>query len=361
MARPPSVWHRAQDDHFYTTLRGKKIKLSPDKKEATRLFHELLAKHEEPAGSNISPSFRKVADLFLDESERTKAPNTFRMLRMLLQSFCDEVQAKRVADLKVHHVTAWVGERQRPSKPGEKTRNGKHFKSRVPWNESTACTARASLLACLNWAVGQGIITGHPLTQLKRGSHKRRERYLSPAERQSIREFVGGEFADFLLAMELSGARPFSELSWLTADKISWKSRTITIENHKNLKKNKTRTIYLSAPLADLLRRKCKERPTGLLFRNRLGGRWQSHDAGRRLDYAAEKLGLNPAGEEKIVSYSFRHSYCTDALAAGLNVCQLGELVGNSPQTLSRHYDHLSRRRDVMINAAELVAGKTAC
>jgi hypothetical protein len=42
MARPPTVWLRRQDDHFYTTVKGEKIKLSPDKKEATRLFHELL-------------------------------------------------------------------------------------------------------------------------------------------------------------------------------------------------------------------------------------------------------------------------------------------------------------------------------
>src|SRR4051812_22728657 len=132
MARPPSIWLRSQDDTYYTTIRGQKIKLSPDKKEATRLFHELMAKHEEPAGSNISPTFRKVADLFLDESERTKKPNTYRLLRSTLQSFCDHVGGKRVADLKVHHVTSWVAEHQRPTRDGEMDGTGK--RPRTPWN-----------------------------------------------------------------------------------------------------------------------------------------------------------------------------------------------------------------------------------
>ncbi len=170
MARPPSVWHREQDGHFYTTIRGQKVKLSPDKKEATRLFHELLAKNEEPAGSQVSPPLKRIAELFLEESQRTKKPNTYRMARMFLQSFCDHVGRKRVADLKVHHVTSWVGAHQ--------------------WNESTGCSARSTVLACLNWAVTQGHVDSHPLAKLKRGSHKRRERYLTSLRGQQMKDLL---------------------------------------------------------------------------------------------------------------------------------------------------------------------------
>lgn len=181
--RPPSVRQRKEDQTFYTTIRGKQIKLSADKAEAKRLFHELMAKHEEPAGSNVSPSFKRIADLFLGDCQRTKKPNTYRVNKYNLQKFCDHVGPKRIADLRVHHVTAWVAEQQRPSRPGEMTRNGKHVKPRVPWNESTACTGRTSLLSCLNWGVAQGYIDSHPLAKLKRGSHQRRERYVTHVER----------------------------------------------------------------------------------------------------------------------------------------------------------------------------------
>jgi len=348
MARPPTVWLRAQDDHFYTTIKGEKIKLSPDKKEATRLFHELLSKHEEPAGSNISPSFKHIADLFLDESERTKKPTTYRMAQMFLQSFCDHIGKKRIADLKVLHVSEWIAAKQREPVPtkvihGEKPK----LRKRRPWNESTACSGRATVLACLNWAVQQGYIESHPLMKLKRGVHKRRERYLTPAERKNIRENVKTDFAVFLQALELTGARPFSELATLTADMINWETNTIPFAEHKNESKGKTRTIYMTPALVKLLKRQCREHPIGPLFRNRLGGPWTSHDATRRLHYVTEKLKM-----ERATVYAFRHAYCTDALANGMNANVLAELVGNSPVTLARTYDHLHKRRDVMLKAA---------
>lgn len=352
MARPPSVWHRSQDDHYYTTIRGQKIKLAPDKKEATRLFHELLAKQEEPAGSNISPTFAKIADLFLDESERTKKPTTYRVLKYNLQSFCDHLGQRRIADLKVHHVTAWVAEHVRPSREGEMTRNGKHKKPRVPWNESTACTARTSVLACLNWAVDQGYIDRHPLTKLKRGSHKRRERYVTPEERQKIRDNVKPDFRDFLLAMEMTGARPFSELAQLTAASINWATNTITLTEHKNAGKGKSRTIYVSPPFAVLLRRMSQDHPTGPLFRNRWDSAWESHDATRRMKYVLKKLGI-----PRVVPYDYRHSYITDCLAKGMSANVVGELVGNSPVVIARNYDKLHQRPKTMLEMAALAAG----
>jgi integrase len=327
MARPPSVWLRSQDNHYYTTIKGEKIKLSPELKEATRLFHELLAMHEEPAGCNISPTFKKVADLFLDESEKNKKPTTYRMAKMFLQSLVDRIGKKRVTDLKVFDITAWVNAHD--------------------WNESTACSARATVLAALNWAVNQGFIDSHPLTKLKRGTHKRRERIFTSEELASIRGKVKPDFADFLHALELSGARPFSELATITADGINWKTKTITFDDHKNVAKGKTRTIYLSAPLEELLRRKCQERPKGFLFVNRNGGAWTSHDATRRLHWATDQLKM-PRG----TIYAVRHHYCTSALSKGMSANLLAELVGNSPVTLSRHYDHLSMKRDVMLEAA---------
>jgi integrase len=327
MARPPTVWLRRQDDHFYTTVKGEKIKLSPDKKEATRLFHELLAKHEEPVGSNISPTLRKIADLFLDDSEKNKHPNTYRMAKYFLQSLCDRIGKRRICDLKVLHVTEWISANE--------------------WNESTACSARATLLACLNWAVTQGYVDSHPLTRLKRGTHRRRERYLTPEERSLIRDNVKPDFGDFLHALELTGARPFSELATLTADSIDWKTNTIPFVVHKNQTKGKTRTIYITPALTDLLKRKCKEHPIGPLFRNRNSNAWTSHDATRRLHNVTEKLQL-----ERATIYAFRHAYCTDALARGMNANMLAELVGNSPVTLARTYDHLHKRRDVMLEAA---------
>ena len=79
--------------------------------------------------------------------------------------------------------------------------------------------------------------------------------------------------------MELTGARPFSELARITAAMVDWKDETISFGELKNEKKGKTRTIYLDPDMMALLRRLAVKHPTGVLFRNTKGKIWTSHDA----------------------------------------------------------------------------------
>lgn len=334
MARKAKVWFREQTGWYMTTIRGEQIKLSKDEKEAERAFHALMAKEEpEVRDTGVFPTFRKIADLFLADSLAHKKPTTYKMHKYFLQGFCDHVGRRRVNDLRVHHVTDWV------AKPKDKVKQ---------WNQSSACSARTTVLACLNWAVAQGYIDSHPLGKLKRGSHKKRERVLSPEERQLIRDSVKPDFRDFLFALEQTGARPFSEMALLTADMINWKARTITFREHKNEGKGKKRTIYMTAALIELLRRLADEHPTGYLFRNTRDHVWRSHDATRRLNYIIDKLKLPPA-----TIYAWRHTYITEALERGMTANVVAELVGNSPLTIARNYDHLNQRTSTMLEAAQ--------
>lgn len=309
-------------------LRGEKIKLSKDLKEAKRLFHALMAKEEQPAGTAVSNSVRKLCDLFLDNSEKTKKPNTYRMHEYLLQSFCDHAGRKRVADLKVLHVTEWLAKQD--------------------WNDSTECSARSTLLACLNWGVTQGYIDAHPLGRLKRGSHKRRERVFTAEEMRRIKEFTNPFFRDFLTGLELTGARPFSELARVTAEMVDWDTNTITLVEHENDGKGKSRTIYLVPEMVALLRRLADEHPTGLLFRNTKGKLWTSHDATRCLHFCTERLGI-PRG----TIYAVRHSMITNSLSKGITADVIAELVGNSAITIARNYSHLHAKRQAMLEAAK--------
>jgi integrase len=307
---------------------GKQVKL-PDKAEAERAMHALLAQETpEPEAVTSLPAFRKLADLFIDQSLRVNKPTTSKMHRLFLQSFRDRIGRKRVSDLKVHHVSEWIA-------------------AKTTWGSSTASSARGTVLACLNWAVEQGYIPSHPLGRLKRGSHKRRERVFTVEEMGRIKAHGTPDFADFIVALELTGARPFSELATVTAAMVDWQEGTIRFGQHKNEKKGKSRTIYLVPDLLALLRRLAARRPTGLLFRNVRGRMMTSHDASRRLRYVTEKLGI-PRG----TIYAIRHRMITSALEKGLNANVIAELVGNSPITISRNYDHLSQQKASMRAAA---------
>lgn len=332
MPRPNKVWKRKGTDWYYAKVGGKKVRLATDRAEAERLMHRLLAEEKpaEAVNAAVFPTFRKLADDFLARSQRDNQPNTFKMHRIYLQSFVTRVKGKRVNDLKVRDVADWIAS--------------------TGWGESTACSGRGTVLAVLNAAVELGDIPHHPLKALKRGSHKRRERVFTTDELTRIKAFTNPFFADFLVGLELTGARPYSELAKVTAAMVDWDKKTITFAEHKNEKKGKTRTIYLVPDMLTLLRRLAKQHPTGLLFRNTRAKIWASHDATRRLHYCTGKLGI-PRG----TIYAVRHKVISDGLEKGLNANVIAELVGNSPVTISRHYDHLSKRRAAMLEAAQRV------
>lgn len=327
MARHSGLWRRKRDGWWMTTLNGKQVKLARDKAEARKALHELLARPDAPPAT-CRLSFRKLADLFLGHCERTMAANTFRTRRSFLRSFCDHVGRVAVSDLRVKHVSAW--EAAHPN-----------------WSRSTVSAVRGVLLACLNWAVREGHVAANPLARLKVEGFARRNRVLSADERARLKGAATPYLRDFLTALELTGARPYSELARLTASMVDWAGGVIRFAEHKNAKRNKTRTVYLTPPLAELLRRKAAEHPTGPLFRTRKGGPWTPDGMSERMKVLAARLGI-PA----LTAMTLRHTFTTDALARGLTADVVAELVGNSARTVAAHYAHLDQRTAAMQAAA---------
>ena len=56
-------------------------------------------------------------------------------------------------------------------------------------------------------------------------------------------------------------------------------------------------------------------------------------------------------------TYSYRHTYITDALERGVDVATVAELVGTSVETIQRHYGHLSTRHNHLKEAAAKALG----
>lgn len=330
MARHSSLWFRKQTNFWYTTLDGKQVKLSQDKKEAQQALHTLLANRPEPetCPTDFRPSVRKIADLWLDHQQATKKPDTYRMHKFYLQSFCDFVGKKKVADIKVHTVTAWID----------------HHKD---WqSESTKTGARAAVQACFNWALGQDLIPANPVAKMKRGGYKKRERLLTAEEKKAIYAAAHHTLKPFLFVLEKTGARPFSEIAQLTAQDIDWQRATATLRNHKNAGKGKHRVIYFTPEVMDVLRQQAERFPAGPLFRSHCGNPYTAFNTSRRLLPLCQKLGIPPMS-----AYSYRHALITEALAKGMTADIVAELVGNSAVTIARNYSHLCQKTDLLREA----------
>ena len=311
---------------------GKQHNLGKDKAEARKAFHALLAREDAP----VIPeriSIRKLSDQYLAYLDRTASRAAFNTSLLYLKQFCDHIGSRAVCDIRVEHVTAWEV-------------------ANTQWSKSTVATVRGILIACLNWGVGQGIIPQTPIPRLKAGKTTRRERVVSDDELTRIREAVPQAMRDFLMALELTGARPFSEVALLTAADVDFADGTIKLTRHKNARKGKARTIYITPPLEELLRQKCEERPTGLLFRSPRNAPFTRHLMCWWLRRMEKKLSI-----PRLTTYAIRHAAITAALEKGVTSDIAGELYGNSPQTITRYYSHLSAKKESLKAAARKAIG----
>ena len=102
--------------------------------------------------------------------------------------------------------------------------------------------------------------------------------------------------------------------------------------------------------MVELTRRLVARYPSGPLFRGPRGGRPFTKNSVRcRFRRLREKLP-RLAG---VISYTFRHTYATDALENGVGVAEVAELLGHKDTTmLMRHYAHLKEKREHLRQAA---------
>jgi len=331
MPRPAKLWRRKSGDQwYYATINGKQEKLAPTYSEALEIFDKLRGQvKKEKAHTRLSTTLESVCNAFLDHTQQTNAEKTYENRYGYLQSFCDHVgKTARVHDLRGDQLDDWSLSQG--------------------WNPSTRAAARASVMTCLNWGVKRRLILESPFWGMERGTFKRKERILTPAERKKIWGAVKGGLADFLQFISMTGCRPFSEAAKVTAQMIDWNEESITLEKHKNESKGKRRTIYLPPPLLERLKQLASAHPEGPLLRTRNGRPWNRPAASKAMRRIEKKTAI-----ARLTAYSFRHSYITDCLAKGMSPTIVGRLVGNSARTVSGFYEHVDQKKDELREAAK--------
>ena len=86
---------------------------------------------------------------------------------------------------------------------------------------------------------------------------------------------------------------------------------------------------------------------TGLLFPAPMGGHLEIRNWRSRNWYPA----LEAAGIAKRGPYHLRHTFATEALAAGVSTFELSRVMGTSIAMIDRHYGHLARDSEDSIRA----------
>jgi integrase len=339
--RFPKPFFRTSKNCWYVQFGKKQHSLhTADEGEALKEYGRLLTEQEtrdtsDPRRTRIYQCF----EVFLEHSKEEHAERSYAFYQDVLSKAAKSFGQVRLDDLKPHHVTAWL--------------------RTMELSDTTRAHYIGMVKASLNYCMKQGHIEKNPIAHMEKPTCSVRDRILDDSERKLILSSVRDQtFRDLLLALQESGARP-GEIANLTAANVNLDAGTIVWFTHKTGKKTKKpRVIYMTPLLRKIIKRRLAlTKEGGYLFVGRKGNPWTRsafYSRFRRLRELHPEL-------KGVVPYSFRHSYCTDALEHGIPDATVAELMGHTSTTMvHKHYAHLEKKKAYLAEMAKKARGGDA-
>lgn len=376
---------------WYVQIDGRQINLGPERDEAFRQYHHLMAvpkRSVEHTGD--SHSLAAIRDHFLEWVQQNRAPDTYEWYRYRLQRFVESYPDLSTAALRPYHVEEWVDRYE------------------------LSITARRNYLRsvkrCMKWASRMAYIASNPIADLEIPSAERKECCVSPQEFQALLAYVRDEkFKDLLTITYETGCRPQESLR-VEARHVDLAHHRWVFPQSQSKMKQLSRIVYLTDSAIAITKRWMAAYPDGALFRNTRGCAWSTEAVNCVFDRLRIRMGkevmhncgetiaeqairqlmpslktttkrrgivrnktqaeLREEAKRKLTNrraaqlapryslYALRHSWATNALQRGVDALTVAILMGHKdPSTLARVYQHLSHNPEHLLAQAIRAAG----
>ncbi len=301
---------------------------------------------EKPSG----PLFSQLAVSYMQEKEFNV--NSRRMLGYRLSANILPFFGTMVATQISHEdMRRYVAERRKATrtvidrttiksvKKWRKKLEGKRIQK--PISDATIHRELTDVKAILNWAVSQEppLISYNPVRDFKKPRPERVDiRPPSMAETRAILKAAEPHLVRFIKLSYYMGMRPGAvEMLGLTWDAVNWDTNTIEV---------------ISAEKGGMDRRHV---PIHEGFISELKTWWkQDGKKGPIIRYRDKPVGsIKTAWENALIRagikrrlrpYDMRHNFITAALEEGADIGAVAAIVGSSPETLRKHYQHVTNR-----------------
>jgi integrase len=331
MARPPRPWYRVNRGWF-VTVKKKQVPLGitdPEAEaEAFAAFRRLMRTIGKGGGEVAWPTVREAVDAFLKSAtERGLSSATVKGYASYLGRFVARFGTLQIGDVRKEMVEADA--RSRPTWGDDTRRNYlqavevlfKHAGRPVAFDKPPRGSA------------GAGAVIAEATYHMAVGCARRDLRAL-------------------LVCLWNTGCRP-SELRTLTVELVDWPSGTATLTRHKTRRSGKaSRLIVFPPPAMEVLNAQREKHKAGYLFRNSADRPYTCNGLTQEVWRIAGRIG------RPITSYGCRHTFATDALAAGVPDTHVAALLGHgSTRMVHAHYSHLGENARLLKDAAAKVRG----
>jgi len=261
-----------------------------------------------------------------DPSQENKALRASETVAALADRYVAEHQSKRSLRHDEGRIRRVIKPRWGTKKVAEVTRHDLLTLRREMAKTPIAFNRLVALVSAM-WSFGE-----HPsITSVKPYKETARQRYLSPEERErflAALDETEGQFPHavaMIRLLYLTGARH----SEIAKAKRSWyKDGLLTLKQHKTDADGNPKTIAFSKAAQAVVEGIDPRRGWLVGFASYPNGVW---------DLIRERAGL-----DDFRLHDLRHSFASDAIAAGYGLSEIGEALGHKDAGTTKRYAHLS-------------------
>jgi integrase len=391
----PKPFYKKGRGVWYVEIDRKQINLGPNRDEAFRRYHQLMAQPRPQAVA--ADSVLGTIDAFLDWCSKHRAPDTYRWYRDRLQEFASSIDMTlTVGQLRPYHVQRWIDGRER-------------------WSDGSRRNAIRAVKRAFKWAEEQGYIERSPVAHMKKPKGGKREIIISENEFDRILSLSSDRgFRDLLVVTWETGCRPQESLI-VEARHVDLVNQRWVFQQSEEKNREAIRFVYLTDKALEIVRQLILVHPDGPLFRNSRGEPWTADsvnsvfarirvrigrtqltptvevkDGRRRMVYVDEcevkqlaakmKRGVRegkPQTDARLLHearkrltnkaalkvapkyslYALRHTWMNRLLTSGVDALTVAILAGHKdPSTLAKYYQHLSMNPRHLLTQANRAA-----
>jgi integrase len=363
MARRPQVRYFASRGGYYCQIHGKQHPLAKGEKDepngpvykaAVKAYANLVC-NANVAQAGDDNTVRAICNAYLSRCEGKVSADTLKGKRHSLAALVEEYGELRYQELKPWHLDQVIAKKRKPRQDRNRV---------VSWNNAMVRVFVKHVQAAFRWAAKTDLVSKNRVQAAEKPAEhtNAREDIVSPAEHAAVLAGLWTRRSRCLkrlvIALENTGARP-GELRKATVRDFKPELGAIVYyaddkrrqdeTSHKNAKKGKDRTIYLTGDALNMVKELVAgKKPAELIFPSNTGKPYADDTLCRCFKGLSERLAI-----PHLVPNAYRHTFATRWLMAGRPIEQLAELLGNTPAVILKHYSHLCKQHDALRAALE--------
>lgn len=282
-----------------------------------------------------APTVRETWERWLDEAAVSLRPRTVSAYRMAFaHRIVPRIGARRVNVLDRRDVLGLIRDLQRGGL--------------APW---TVRGTLGPLGRFLTWCEDEGLRSGNPVRELRRGDlprvGRKPHRNLTGADLWRLVEAAEPERRAFVGLLAFAGLRVSEALglSWADVDtearvlRVRWQLERDTLRRVEPKTGRAVREIELDEGLLSILRewrlRSRASAPSDFVVVTGAGTPLDHRAAGRRLERVVKAAGLKLDGETKITPHQLRYTFGSLLLEAGVPVSRVSRLMGHANEAIT--------------------------